>query len=364
MRVIEVNMERRRNEGAEETGDLRENPPTNGIVRSAGNDKGGTAKPIKRPIASKRMALNWLAVFSSHFVYRLYTCRGNPHLLMAVWVKYHPKFETREAIQMIDRVYVKYNLKIPTCVRNNTLLIAVANELFPWPVRDRGGVVVRLLTEANRDFHPWESCLTMSLVGGFSRESPVSSALAFWRCSIRTPLILVDFQNLAVKAPSEKRRSRKGDTATRIKYAIAAKREALNWRAVFLSHCVILLLEISWENKYLQHSATLIPRKLGEISSLMPGIPTSSPIRDRMILVPNQDPFTPGHMTSIQGPMGSQLASSCTRKIGPALSPHFVQNVPRNKLEQEILVQDRHLEQVWHSSCIVRNVLKDTREQC
>ncbi|KAJ8872638.1 hypothetical protein PR048_026246 [Dryococelus australis] len=33
MRVIEVNMVRRRNEGAGETGDLRENPPTNGIVQ-------------------------------------------------------------------------------------------------------------------------------------------------------------------------------------------------------------------------------------------------------------------------------------------------------------------------------------------
>ncbi|KAJ8892204.1 hypothetical protein PR048_004784 [Dryococelus australis] len=32
-RVIEVNVERRRNEGAGETGDLGENPPTNGIVR-------------------------------------------------------------------------------------------------------------------------------------------------------------------------------------------------------------------------------------------------------------------------------------------------------------------------------------------
>ncbi|KAJ8893883.1 hypothetical protein PR048_006484 [Dryococelus australis] len=33
MRVIEANMERRRNEGAGETGDPRENPPANGIVR-------------------------------------------------------------------------------------------------------------------------------------------------------------------------------------------------------------------------------------------------------------------------------------------------------------------------------------------
>ncbi|KAJ8894887.1 hypothetical protein PR048_000194 [Dryococelus australis] len=33
MRVIEVTMERRRSERAGETGDPRENPPTNGIVR-------------------------------------------------------------------------------------------------------------------------------------------------------------------------------------------------------------------------------------------------------------------------------------------------------------------------------------------
>ncbi|KAJ8867690.1 hypothetical protein PR048_031493 [Dryococelus australis] len=34
----------------------------------------------------------------------------------------------------------------------------------------------------------------------------------------------------------------------------------------------------------------------------------------------------------------SQLASPCTRKIGPALSPHFVQDVPCTQLVQEILV--------------------------
>ncbi|KAJ8896589.1 hypothetical protein PR048_001933 [Dryococelus australis] len=38
------------------------------------------------------------------------------------------------------------------------------------------------------------------------------------------------------------------------------------------------------------------------------------------------------HMTSIQGPIGSQLASPCTRKIGPALSPHFVQDVPCTRI--------------------------------
>ncbi|KAJ8891334.1 hypothetical protein PR048_010850 [Dryococelus australis] len=67
-----------------------------------------------------------------------------------------------------------------------------------WPspryTRDRGGVVVRLLAShlINRvrfpvgslpDFHMWESCRTMPLVGGFSRGSPISPVLSFRRCS-------------------------------------------------------------------------------------------------------------------------------------------------------------------------------------
>ncbi|KAJ8887308.1 hypothetical protein PR048_013523 [Dryococelus australis] len=46
MRVIEVNMERYRNEGAGETGDPRENPPTNGIVRHDSHlGKSGDLRP-------------------------------------------------------------------------------------------------------------------------------------------------------------------------------------------------------------------------------------------------------------------------------------------------------------------------------
>ncbi|KAJ8887547.1 hypothetical protein PR048_013763 [Dryococelus australis] len=41
---------------------------------------------------------------------------------------------------------------------------------------------------SNPDFCMWESCCTMPLEGGFSRESPVSPALAFRRCSILIPL--------------------------------------------------------------------------------------------------------------------------------------------------------------------------------
>ncbi|KAJ8897625.1 hypothetical protein PR048_002974 [Dryococelus australis] len=63
----------------------------------------------------------------------------------------------------------------------------------------------------------------------------------------------------------------------------------------------------------------------------------------------------PCHTCSIQGPIGLQLASPCTKKIGPAVSPHFVQDVSAlaHNSVQEILVQGRHLAQDWYSSCIV-----------
>ncbi|KAJ8866147.1 hypothetical protein PR048_033671 [Dryococelus australis] len=38
--------------------------------------------------------------------------------------------------------------------------------------------------DSHSDFRMWESCRTMSLVGGFSRGYPVSPALPFRRCSI------------------------------------------------------------------------------------------------------------------------------------------------------------------------------------
>ncbi|KAJ8897157.1 hypothetical protein PR048_002503 [Dryococelus australis] len=45
---------------------------------------------------------------------------------------------------------------------------------------------VQSLDSSLRIFAKWESCLTMALVDGFSRRSPVSSALSFQRCSILT----------------------------------------------------------------------------------------------------------------------------------------------------------------------------------
>ncbi|KAJ8885943.1 hypothetical protein PR048_012149 [Dryococelus australis] len=50
------------------------------------------------------------------------------------------------------------------------------------------------------DFRLWESCHMMSLVGGFTRGSSVSSAVSFRHCSILTLITLIGSQDLAVKS--------------------------------------------------------------------------------------------------------------------------------------------------------------------
>ncbi|KAJ8881210.1 hypothetical protein PR048_017684, partial [Dryococelus australis] len=50
------------------------------------------------------------------------------------------------------------------------------------------------------DFRKWESCRTMTLVGGFSRGPSVSTALSFRRRFIPTLITLIDSQDLAVKS--------------------------------------------------------------------------------------------------------------------------------------------------------------------
>ncbi|KAJ8866098.1 hypothetical protein PR048_033622 [Dryococelus australis] len=98
--------------------------------------------------------------------------------------------------------------------------------------------------------------------GSLSEISRVSPALSFRRCSTLTSITLIGSQDLDVqsrpnlftlspvlhggwcrKFPSyeaENCGTNKGDTATPIKCAIASTRRALNWRAVFSSHCAYL----------------------------------------------------------------------------------------------------------------------------
>ncbi|KAJ8895578.1 hypothetical protein PR048_000914 [Dryococelus australis] len=73
------------------------------------------------------------------------------------------------------------------------------SEILGWPRRKtgRGDVAARALTLPRLpagslpEFCTWESCRTMPLVGWFSREAPVSPALAFRRCSMRPHRFLI-----------------------------------------------------------------------------------------------------------------------------------------------------------------------------
>ncbi|KAJ8871871.1 hypothetical protein PR048_028211 [Dryococelus australis] len=59
------------------------------------------------------------------------------------------------------------------------------------------------------DFRKWESCLTTTLVGGFSRESPIFPTFAFWLCSI-----LSSFHHHRLSRPftQQRRNARPGET--------------------------------------------------------------------------------------------------------------------------------------------------------
>ncbi|KAJ8878678.1 hypothetical protein PR048_019263 [Dryococelus australis] len=48
------------------------------------------------------------------------------------------------------------------------------------------------------DFHMWESCQMVPLVGGFSLESPFSPTTLFWCCSMLTSITAIVSQDLAV----------------------------------------------------------------------------------------------------------------------------------------------------------------------
>ncbi|KAJ8868082.1 hypothetical protein PR048_031891 [Dryococelus australis] len=50
------------------------------------------------------------------------------------------------------------------------------------------------------DFHKWASCRMMPLVGGFSRGSPISPVPLFRHRSIKTSIIFIGSQDLAVKS--------------------------------------------------------------------------------------------------------------------------------------------------------------------
>ncbi|KAJ8883950.1 hypothetical protein PR048_015806 [Dryococelus australis] len=59
---------------------------------------------------------------------------------------------------------------------------------------------VHLPGRVTTDFRIWESCRTMPLVAGFHWGNPVSPAISFQHCSIRSSITLIGFQDLDFKS--------------------------------------------------------------------------------------------------------------------------------------------------------------------
>ncbi|KAJ8873648.1 hypothetical protein PR048_024470 [Dryococelus australis] len=219
-----------------------------------------------------------------------------------------------------------------------------------------------------QDSHVWESCWTMPLAGGISRVSPVPSLLhsGAAQCS---PHLRVGYSY------ASKVKKRGSDTRYTNHALLAPHRSGRLFTA--LSNAVAMEGWLPMINRpRLRHVTTRAtgfvverhaPRKrfftgpasplsrihdltcsktfqswsprdrfrreyrqgeqeISEKNSLSTASSGRIPTRENPGVT--RPGIEPGHMTNIPGPIGSQLASPCTRKIGPALSPHFVQDVP------------------------------------
>ncbi|KAJ8892466.1 hypothetical protein PR048_005046 [Dryococelus australis] len=73
----------------------------------------------------------------------------------------------------------------------------LARVVAPGLAFARDGAV--LPAHNTKSVRKWESCRTITLVGGFSGGSLISPTLSFWGCSILTSITLIGSQDLAVK---------------------------------------------------------------------------------------------------------------------------------------------------------------------
>ncbi|KAJ8874928.1 hypothetical protein PR048_022818 [Dryococelus australis] len=164
MRVIEVvSMEQCQNERTGRKGDARENPQTSGIVRRDSHvRKSGVNRPGIEP--------------------------GYP------WRKASRLTAQRPAAPRVLDIYTVNRLTNSRRMRE-----VLASNLRQRP-RDAERLACSPPTKATRVqsqagslriFRMRESCRTMPLVGWFSRESSVSSALSFRRCSNLTSIIFI-----------------------------------------------------------------------------------------------------------------------------------------------------------------------------
>ncbi|KAJ8880579.1 hypothetical protein PR048_017049 [Dryococelus australis] len=154
---------RRRNERAEETEDLRENPPTSGIIQPDSHMRKTASDP------TIRVQYSIGSCFTSNLNFHGYAQRDESIAC---------QFRALLLVAMAHLAHVaEPSLLLPRFSFSNVGKILQADG------RLKPAKFVLLFA---LDFRMWESYRTMTLVGGFSRISPVSPDLAFRCWSILT----------------------------------------------------------------------------------------------------------------------------------------------------------------------------------
>ncbi|KAJ8870270.1 hypothetical protein PR048_029291 [Dryococelus australis] len=189
--VIEVNVEPRRNEGAGEAGDPREDPPTNGIVRHDSHlRKSGVTRPGIEP------GSHWWEASRLTAQPPWPLCgNSNPALLV-----FHRVDSTCHSQFVPCSTFFPPSVFDMTSTLGSGINYVLKGAITPKTAYLPGTAVTERLacsppTKVNRvrspagslpDFRMLEPCRTMPLVGGFSRGSPVSPAPSLRCCSILT----------------------------------------------------------------------------------------------------------------------------------------------------------------------------------
>ncbi|KAJ8897254.1 hypothetical protein PR048_002600 [Dryococelus australis] len=170
---------------AGETGDPREDPPTNSIVQ---HDSHFRKSGVNRPGIEPGRALvegeqsNHYTTYDIAFVFPCGPLQDEIWRDDVAGLRHLPR-QVAEANWFQERCTVSERLREEACI--------CARALLAFRVQYPAG---------SPDFCLWGLCRTMPLVGEFSQGSPIAPALSFLRRSLLTSITLIGSQDLAVKS--------------------------------------------------------------------------------------------------------------------------------------------------------------------
>ncbi|KAJ8866644.1 hypothetical protein PR048_032505 [Dryococelus australis] len=190
--------------GQEATGAIRTILPRASSAPSPLSARLSTGVQCSRCAAAPTLLFNWWKVCRK--VWRLdpeHSDKGDSNTRAQRHVAPTRKaLNLRAMLPLLDSTIVCTNMPMSTVHKLSAIaveggdwdgVLQVSNPNIVW-TSDTGSIPGRVTP----DFRMWESCRTMPLVGGFSRGSPVSPVLSFWRHSIFTSITLIGSQDIAL----------------------------------------------------------------------------------------------------------------------------------------------------------------------